>query len=230
MWFDLPAALASRHRIVAYDRRSFGASVHEPLSTASHHIDDAAAILASLDAPAIVVGWSRGATFALELGLACPDLVAGLVLVEPPLGASRHASIRLLAGVLAAKLWSAVGAQTRGAEAFLRAALRSSSARGDALAGLPADLRREIARDARSIIAELAGGTGEATSALARLAPKGIWLVGEDSEPSLRICASRAKPHLPHIDFRTVGGSTHLMARDRPDAIVEAVAELSMSE
>jgi pimeloyl-ACP methyl ester carboxylesterase len=70
MWFDLPAALATRHRVVAYDRRSFGESVHPPVSIASPHVEGAAAILDALDAgAAIVLGWSRGGVLALELAL-----------------------------------------------------------------------------------------------------------------------------------------------------------------
>jgi pimeloyl-ACP methyl ester carboxylesterase len=73
--------------VVCYDQRGHGRSERTP---SGYRIHDAAADLTGLlDAlgladPVHLVGNSYGATVALSYGLACPERVASLVLVEPP--------------------------------------------------------------------------------------------------------------------------------------------------
>jgi pimeloyl-ACP methyl ester carboxylesterase len=73
------------HAVVTYDHRGIGASA--PLTgpvTMAELADDARSLLAGLArGPAVVVGASMGAAVALELALARPDMVRGLVLVTP---------------------------------------------------------------------------------------------------------------------------------------------------
>src|SRR3954471_3751496 len=101
LWGDLPERLGGRHRVVDYDRRGYDGSTGPAPSTLGVHTDDAAELLDRLDmAPALVVGWSVGGVLALHLGVRYPARVAGLVLLEPPLHAKRHPSLRLLCGVV----------------------------------------------------------------------------------------------------------------------------------
>ena len=70
------------HRVVAYDRRGFGASrwreePHDDL------VDLRAVTQATATRPAVVVGNSRGGGLALDLALAHPAEVLGLVLIAP---------------------------------------------------------------------------------------------------------------------------------------------------
>lgn len=88
-WRPLAAALATRFRAVAHDRRGWGGS-GEPegymRTTVEEQAEDAAALLAALGIEeAVVCGAGLGAVAALDLLLRRPDLVRGAVLVEPPL-------------------------------------------------------------------------------------------------------------------------------------------------
>jgi pimeloyl-ACP methyl ester carboxylesterase len=82
-------ALAPEARVVAYDRRGYGASgAPEPYhgTTVEEQAEDAAALLRALGAdPALVCGDGFGALIALDLAKRYRALVHGLVLSNPPL-------------------------------------------------------------------------------------------------------------------------------------------------
>src|SRR5688500_16068825 len=86
LWEDAAPALARLGRVILYDRRGCGRSERpKPYATdVSQQTDDAAALLASLDArPAVTIGRSYGGEIAVTLGLQHPDAVRALVLLEP---------------------------------------------------------------------------------------------------------------------------------------------------
>jgi pimeloyl-ACP methyl ester carboxylesterase len=81
-WRPVAAELAALATVVAYDRRGFGETAGAP--EPHRHADDLLAVLdAVADGPAWLVGSSQGGRVALDLALARPDRVAGLVLVAP---------------------------------------------------------------------------------------------------------------------------------------------------
>jgi pimeloyl-ACP methyl ester carboxylesterase len=223
-WGDLPDRLAG-YRVVAYDRRGFGASGGEPGISLSDHATDAAELLTALDAaPAIVVGWSIGGVIALELTAARPELVSGLVIVEAPLHAKRHPRPRMVAAIVAAQLLGRAGRPQPGARRFLDWACRNVAA-GRGLDCVPEGARAAMLDNGAAIVAELGGGTGEhlGAAALAAIEAPIVWLVGGDSDPAFGAAARRAAAALPSAEFRTVPGSAHAMQFDRPDAIVDAI-------
>lgn len=85
----LAEALAPQARVIAYDRRGYGASgAPEPYAatTVAEQAQDAAALLAALGAaPAVVAGDGFGALIALDLVKRHRDLVRAAVLADPPL-------------------------------------------------------------------------------------------------------------------------------------------------
>jgi pimeloyl-ACP methyl ester carboxylesterase len=89
VWGGVADPLAERARVIAYDRRGYGGSgAPEPYerTTIEEQAEDAAALLRSLDAaPAVVGAADLGALVALDLVRRHRDLVAGAVLLEPPL-------------------------------------------------------------------------------------------------------------------------------------------------
>src|SRR5215212_1454119 len=124
LWGACARELAEYGRVIAYDRRSFGASIHPPVSDLGRHREDAAALLRARDAvPAVVVGWSIGGVVALDLALEHPGLVRALVLIEPPLHAKRRPSVRMVRGIAGARLLGRLGRPRAGAACFLRWAL-----------------------------------------------------------------------------------------------------------
>jgi pimeloyl-ACP methyl ester carboxylesterase len=77
-------ALAERTRAIAYDRAGLGASDPVETLTVQGQIDDLAAVLsAASDAPGVVVGHSWGGLLGLLLAHQQPELVAGLLLLDP---------------------------------------------------------------------------------------------------------------------------------------------------
>ena len=82
-WSAQLPAFTRRYRVIAPDLRGFGGSERREPFTVQQHARDAAALLAALDAPrAHVVGLSMGGAVAIELALARPERVAGLVLAN----------------------------------------------------------------------------------------------------------------------------------------------------
>ncbi|ORT55772.1 alpha/beta hydrolase [Streptomyces sp. CB03238] len=84
----VPAAQAG-HDVVLYDLRGHGRTERPPTGyDTATAVRDLTALLAALgldERPVHLVGNSYGGTVALHTALAHPDLVAGLVLIEPPL-------------------------------------------------------------------------------------------------------------------------------------------------
>jgi pimeloyl-ACP methyl ester carboxylesterase len=86
-WAPLLAALAASTRVVAYDRAGLGASEPDPGSgppTVDRQVADLAAVIGQTGAgPCVVVGHSWGGLLAQLLAVRHPQLVCGLVLVDP---------------------------------------------------------------------------------------------------------------------------------------------------
>ena len=113
-WSRVRDSLAATTLVVTYDRSGLGASPARPggRGVASLTEDLAHTIEAAcVGAPAVVVGHSLGATLARHLAVTRPDLVAGLVLIDPipdrwvlhharwaaPIGASAYLALAALA-------------------------------------------------------------------------------------------------------------------------------------
>jgi pimeloyl-ACP methyl ester carboxylesterase len=83
------ARLAAQARVVAYDRRGYGASgapVPYAATTVQEQAEDAAAVLRSVGgAPAVVAGAGFGALVALDLATRHARLVRAIALQDPPL-------------------------------------------------------------------------------------------------------------------------------------------------
>jgi pimeloyl-ACP methyl ester carboxylesterase len=87
MWRAQAAAFAGTHRVVRFDMRGFGESSSPPEGYANH--EDARGLLDALGIEqAVVAGDSMGGEAALDLALAHPDRVVGLVLVSTRAGSS----------------------------------------------------------------------------------------------------------------------------------------------
>jgi pimeloyl-ACP methyl ester carboxylesterase len=82
-WGSVREDLAKTHRVIAYDRRGSGRSSGRRARDFRHNAADAAALLQSLDAPALVLGWSSGGVIALDLASRNRDLVSELLLIDP---------------------------------------------------------------------------------------------------------------------------------------------------
>jgi pimeloyl-ACP methyl ester carboxylesterase len=98
MWEPQIAALARRHRVITYDVRGFGLS-DAPRDPAAYSqalsVEDARALLEALGAaPAAVCGLSMGGNIALNLALAHPGAVTGLILCDTGAGSEDAAAFK----------------------------------------------------------------------------------------------------------------------------------------
>lgn len=98
-WFGSIERLASRHRVVDYDRRGFGSSsALQVRGYLDDQIADSIAVIESLGLrDSVVVGHSWGGIVALGLAIRAPELVSRLILMEPPLDRAREKCAELLA-------------------------------------------------------------------------------------------------------------------------------------
>lgn len=65
-WDGVVDELAHDHQVIAYDRRGYGESRHQPVRDHRIHARDLVAVLEQLAGrPAVVVGWSSGGNIAL---------------------------------------------------------------------------------------------------------------------------------------------------------------------
>jgi pimeloyl-ACP methyl ester carboxylesterase len=224
IWGGLPAALGPGHRVVAYDRRSFGASRGEPVADGlSSHAADAAAMIEAVGAPAIVVGWSIGGVIALELAARYQEVVERLVLLEPPLHAKRHPRPAMISAILRATLLGHIGREQAGARAFLRWAL-SRRGGGSDIDRLPEPWRRRVDHDAGAIVRELAAGTGEHLneSVLGSIAVHVRILYGSQSSSVFEHGARRAATAVSDATLEPVD-SGHVVQLDATAAVLAAV-------
>jgi pimeloyl-ACP methyl ester carboxylesterase len=222
VWGPVVGDLARRHRVIAYDRRGFGRSVHPPEPDYRRHAADAAALLERLGAaPAAVVGWSWGGVVALELAAARPDLVAALVLEEPAYDAKSNPTLGAVKALVAAQILRRVRGHAAAAEAFLRWAVgRRTYER------YPAALRDAVRRDASAVLAEVDAGAGEQV-ALGRVGTVGCpvtFLLGELSDPVFAKSVARLRRALPGAAVRAIPGAGHAIHADQPARFVDAVS------
>ena len=83
-WAGVLPAVARTTRVVAYDRAGLGASDPAAPMTLESQVNDLTAVLrATSDGPSVVVGHSWGGILAQLAALQQPELIAGLVLVDP---------------------------------------------------------------------------------------------------------------------------------------------------
>ena len=82
-WAAVFVALAPDHRVIAYDRAGYGASDPAPLHVDGQLADLIALLEAVAPGPPILVGHSWGGLLAQLVAWSRPDLVAGLLLLDP---------------------------------------------------------------------------------------------------------------------------------------------------
>lgn len=187
-WDDVAAAVARRGaRAIAYDRRGYGASdAPEPYerTTVQEQAQDARAVLAAHagDEGTWACGAGFGALIVLDLLVRAPGLLAGAVLLEPPVHqlsltateALSHARAELERALAEGGPEAAVAWWRPEADAAVRAAHRAFFADYGGLASWPVT-RRELRAIAVPLIVATAPGSAphliEEADALAALVP-----------------------------------------------------------
>jgi len=228
-WDGVVSDLAAEHRVIAYDRRGYGQSLHKPVRDHRVHARDLTAVLEHVAGqPAAVVGWSSGGNIALATAVDHPELFSSLTIVEAPFHGMRHADRHVLATALRLKLTQLRGQRLEAAEVFYRfgSALRSG---GNSYDLAPEEIRSNLQANAEPVLAEWDphpfGVMHEHIRVRAVVAiPVPItWILGDESSPWMAGLQARLARRRPDISTIRIPGAGHLAHLDRPDDFVAAV-------
>jgi pimeloyl-ACP methyl ester carboxylesterase len=77
------AEVAERTRVIAYDRAGIGTSDPVPSVSVRSEMEDLAAVVAAIGAPCVLAGHSWGGLLVQLVAVNHPELIAGLVLIDP---------------------------------------------------------------------------------------------------------------------------------------------------
>jgi proline iminopeptidase len=224
-------------RAVRYQQRSLSPSAVSGPFTVERHVADAVAVLDTLGiGRAVALGHSWGGFLALQLALAVPDRIAGLVIVDP-LGAvgdggvaemGQHLAGRMSAS--AAAQFGKVAARLAGPDATDADALESLSllwpgyfADPAAAPPFPARMRTSLEgyRETFASVAEhLAGGFGEQ---LRLLKAPAVFLLGEQS-PMPLTQGQQTAALLPEAEVVVAPAAGHLPWVEQPGCVEAALA------
>ncbi len=206
---QLKSSLRERFSLVAYDRRTGAATVEA-------HAADAASLI---DGRALVVGSSFGAVITLELVRSWPELVAGAVLIEPPMAASDAPAVPT--GFLAEldRVAAERGGPAAG-ELFLRTVLGDASYERMPRAFQDRAKHKwdEIRADSAALIA-YAPRYGE----LARVTTPVLLLGGDRSAPYFGDTLAALAAALPAAERQTVANAGHMLHAEAPRRFAELV-------
>jgi pimeloyl-ACP methyl ester carboxylesterase len=228
-WDGVVDDLARDHRVIVYDRRGYGRSLHRPVRDHRIHARDLSAVLQHVaGAPATVVGWSSGGNITLATAVRRPELFAALAIVEAPFHGMRHADRYVLATALRLKLTQLRGRRLQAAEVFYRfgSALRSG---GNSYDLAPEEVRRNLQANAGPVLAEWDphpfGVMHEHVPlrAITAIPVPITWVLGEESSPWVARLHDRIKRRRPDIRTIRIPGAGHLTHLDRPADFTAAV-------
>lgn len=221
MWGPQLAALSGARRIIAIDRRGFGAST-APCDLSQESGDIAAVLDAAGVEAAIIVGMSQAARVAADFALRRADRCAGIVLQGARLGSIAAASppdIPITDYVALARggRLDAMKALWRGHPLMRLADARHQPLVDQMLDGYAgADLRAD-----RAPLADLDDAT------LAAIDAPALILTGEADTPLRRRIADQLATLLPHAERAEFEGAGHLCNLCAAEAYNRAIARFA---
>ena len=229
VWAPLAEQVSAGMRAISYDRRGWGGSPAPEAytrTTVEEQAEDAAVLLEGCGVSrAILCGAGLGAVAALDLLLRRPRLVAGAVLIEPPLLAFLPDATEGLSGDRS-EIEAAVerGGPAAAVDLYLEGGLPFL---GPGAGRIPEPIAQAARRRPLSLFAELAAVPGwplRPTDLIAVDAPSVIALAAS-SPPVLRRAGEELASRLGGSRLLRVGGEG-LPAMDAPSGIAGAIESL----
>ncbi len=220
---------ASRFRSIVYDRRGFAGSAGSLAADVAEHVEDAAALLRQLDAaPATIVGSSAGGVVALGLASTYPDLVSGLVLLEPAYQALPALSSSAFGAFSAMyfRRWLLRNEEQAAVELYRW--ITAYRTGGNQFDSAPEDRRRTAAMHAPAALREVTQliRPWPSARALGSIACPVTLLIGDLSQRFFHRTSDRVRRALPSCRVVRVEKTAHLIAVDQPGAVVNAVVDM----
>jgi pimeloyl-ACP methyl ester carboxylesterase len=213
-WHHVIERLGPRHRCVAFDMRGFGETTYEREDGWSP-VDDAVAVL---DAAAVeragLVACSQGGRLALDLALAAPDRVSGLVLIGTAIRGAPDPGVEdEFADDLDARIEAADAArdldEVNRLEAWMW--LDGPYAEEGRVGGQPRELFLEM--NGRALRAEDPGEQAELPPAWPRLGTidvPALLLTGELDCKDIQALSARAAELIPRARIERIQGVAHV--------------------
>lgn len=231
VWEDvIPRLLAGGCRSVAPDLRGHGRSSRpEGGYNPRDHAEDMRAVLDGLGVDrAVVVGYSLGGAVALEMAIAWPDRVAGLVLIEPvlpdrPYEPEFFATLKKVAGAV----------RERG----VREAMLGPWIECELFA--PSFRRPGLRERFEAIVRDFPGADYLATrrdrverdwtvpDRMASLSVPTTVVSAEHTLPGFRSWAVEIAGEVPGARREVVAGTGHLLPMERPDVVADLILEVA---
>lgn len=220
------AELSRECRVITYDRRGYGGSAPSPRDLAAHR-DDAIALIDQLGAaPATLFGPGVAGALALAVALERPELVAGLVLVDP-VAALKGAGGRELARERAkAKLLRRVRGDDAAADSWVRF-VASYRTGGSAWDKAVPQRRERIMANASGILADLETPEGDLIDPdrLAQIEVP-VTIVGTELSPDfMRDSTQRLRELMPRARAVTFERSSHIAVLDAREDLLRVLRD-----
>ncbi|MEH3140127.1 MAG: alpha/beta hydrolase [Mycobacterium kyogaense] len=232
-WEPVIDLLADRHRVVTYDRRGYGRSLHRPVRDLRVHRDDLQAVLARVcDEPAHVVGWSAGGCVAMALAAQTPirsTHMRSLCVVEPPFHSVRLMDRSVFSMTVRLKMKQLAGDRVGAGEVFFRSVYVRRSG-GNAYDEIEERARERMRANVEPVLGEFVpswfGVSADfvSTKAVATSAVPMTWVRGDQSPRWLERTYERFARRRPDLRSVVVAGAGHLLHVENPTGFVAAVS------
>jgi pimeloyl-ACP methyl ester carboxylesterase len=226
LWARDLEPLSSECRMIVYNRRGYGSSSPSPRSWEEHGRDVAALIEALDAAPAVVAGYSGGAIVALDLAVNRPELVGGLVLLDPAFNIKRCLTPGLVRAMVGARVLRRVRGDRPAAARWIRYVTRYPSG-GSAFDKAPAERREMLLASATAIFEDADSGFGEHVpeDRLREIAVPATIVDCKLSPPFLRRSCSRLRGLMPQAASVTFERSGHAIGVDARDELLAVLRD-----
>ena len=228
-WPFIVPGLASRFRIVVYDRRGHSQSERLPTQgSIREDVADLAAIIERAGAPAHVLGSSMGASISLRLAAERPDLFRTVNVHEPPLfdlllddPKTKPLAVVTEASFLAVADEIAAGNIEAAARRFVEMALGPGA--WDSM--LPDEAKRMLINNAPTFLDETRDPEVLSidTEALSRFQGPVLLSGGSESPPFFAPVLHKLAAVLPNATRKTFEGDGHIPHFTHPQEYVEAI-------
>jgi pimeloyl-ACP methyl ester carboxylesterase len=229
VWQPFSETIADRARAISYDRRGWGRSSAPEgyrRTTVEEQSEDAAVLIDSLvAAPIVAVGAGAGAVIALDLLLRRVELIAGAVLIEPPVLQLLPVATEALSDDRR-RLETAAGAGEDVIGLYLSGGLL---ALGPGVARLPEEIRAAARDRPAAVIAELGLATAWRLPLprLARVDRQVAIVTASSTPPLLRDASSALARRLPASTAHEVEAGERPPHLGAPAEVAAIAAELS---